>query len=196
MGRFQKPFRGYSRRQAVLTCVALAGVVTAALAGGAFASSFALQVAKNAKVTSQSGTTKAESIVVTARGRAVYLLTGDSKRHPECTKGNSCFQFWPPVTVSSLKKLSKAPGIKGKLGIWHRNGFSQVTLAGHPLYRFAPDTQRDHATGQGIKSFGGTWHVINAPTSTSGSSTSGSSTMPPPTTTTAAPAPCLYPPCQ
>ena len=92
----------------------------------------------------------------------MYTLSGDSRQHPECTKANKCFQFWFPVKINSTKKLSKAPHVKGSLGTWKRNGFIQVTLGGHPLYTFLGDTHKNAATGEGIKSFGGTWHVVKA----------------------------------
>jgi predicted lipoprotein with Yx(FWY)xxD motif len=159
MTRFLRPARSRNAKIAVATIAATAGVAAAALVGVALAKTFTLQVARNAKVTNQSGATKSENIAVNSRGFAVYTLTGDSTSHPECTKASGCFSFWPPLKVSSAKKLSKAPGIKGRLGVWHRNGFFQVTLAGHPLYRYAADTQRHKATGEGVQSFGGTWHV-------------------------------------
>ncbi len=60
------------------------------------------------------------------------------------------------MTVKSAKaKLSKAAGIKGKLGVIQRGGFFQVTLGGEPLYRFAEDTKAGQANGDGIKNFGG-----------------------------------------
>ena len=159
MNRFLKPRRALSPKAAVAIVAALTAFAMAALVGVALAKTLTLQVAKNAKVTNQTGTTKTESIVATSRGFAAYDLTGDSKSHPECTKANGCFSFWHPITVASAKKLSKASGIKGKLGTWHRNGFVQVTLGGHPLYTFFLDTKKRVATGEGIKSFGGTWHV-------------------------------------
>lgn len=178
-------------RAAVVAIAAAAGFASAALVGVAIARTFTLKVAKNAAVTNQSGTTKHENIVVTSAGFAVYALSGDSQRHPKCTKGDGCFRFWPPVTVSSRKKLSKAPGISGTLGVWHRDGFFQVTLGGHPLYRFAPDSQRAHATGEGIMSFGGTWHVVKDASSAPGGTTMPGGTTSTMTTTTT----CLYPPC-
>ncbi len=195
MNRSMKRVRVRGAKPASAAVAVLAGLAMAAVVGVALARTFTLQVAKNAKVTNQAGTTKTESIVVTSRGFAVYDLTGDSKNHPECTKANGCFSFWPPVTVSSAKKLSKAPGIRGKLGVWHRNGFFQVTLGGHPLYRFAPDSQKRHATGEGLTSFGGTWHVIR-PGASPGSAnpTTGGTTTTTTSTTTTTPAPCLYPP--
>lgn len=186
--------RARRTRSAAILVAAVAGFAVAALVGVAIANTFTLQVAKNAKVTNQMGMTTRENIVVNSRGRAVYDLTGDSKSHAKCTKANGCFQFWPPLTVSSTKNLSKAMGINGKLGVWHRNGFLQVTLGGHPLYRFAPDSQRDVATGEGIQSFGGTWHVIKASASGTGASTT-TMTSTTSTNTTTTTASCLYPPC-
>lgn len=64
------------------------------------------------------------------------------------------------------------------------DGFFQVAVAGHSLYRYATDTHRHSATGEGGRSFGGTWHVLKA-----ASSSSGGSTMPVTTTTAATPVP-------
>lgn len=187
-----------SRRALVGMVVAVAGFSTAGLVEAAFASGFTLKVAKNARVTNQSGIMTSESIVVNSHGFAVYELTGDSARHPECRRGNGCFGFWPPLRVASRSMLSKAPGISGRLGVWHRDGFLQVTLAGHPLYRYAGDSQKASATGQGIQTFGGTWHVIRAAIVAGGTTTSSgttstmtttSGTMPTTTSTT-----CAYPP--
>ena len=203
-------------RSAAILLAALGGFATAALVGVALAKTFTLHAATNSKVTNQMGMTTTENIVVNARGFAVYELTGDSKRHPECTKASGCFRFWPPVTVSSPTRLSKGPGVTGRLGVWRRNGFFQVTLGGHPVYRFAGDTQRRVATGEGIRSFGGTWHVSKAAGSATGTTTTstatGTTTMPTTTstttgtttmatttstssTTTTMTTPCLYPPC-
>src|SRR5579884_3056768 len=110
--------RSFQRRSPVAVAAAVAvgaGFAVAALAGVALAKTFTVQVAKDASVTNQSGTTTHENILVTSRGRALYELTGDSRRHPECTKGNGCFNFWLPLKVSSAKRLSKAPGIRGEL---------------------------------------------------------------------------------
>jgi predicted lipoprotein with Yx(FWY)xxD motif len=177
----QHPRAGARRRRvAVFATVALAAVATAALMSSALARTFTLQIAKGAKVTNTTGTTKLENIVVNSRGFAVYTLSGDSKSHPECVMRNGCLTFWPAVTVASAKKLSRASGIHGKLGTWRRNGFTQVTLNGHPLYTFSVDISRHarhHALGEGIANYGGTWHVIKTSSSSSPTTTT-------PTTTT------------
>lgn len=188
MGSLLRLIRRGGPKAAVGTVLALGGFGTAAFLGVAIAKTFTLKVAKNAHVTNQAGSTASESIAVNSHGLAVYELTGDSSRHPKCTRSKGCFGLWPPVKVSSRKNLSKAPGLRGRLGVWHRDGFFQVTLAGHPLYRYAGDSQKDSAVGQGIHSFGGTWHVIKATGAAGGMSGGTTSTM---TTTTTT---CAYPP--
>ena len=174
--------RRLRRVHVVVVVAALAGFASAAMVGLAVAKTLTLQVAKGAPVTNQSGATTTENIVINTKGRAVYTLSGDTTKHPKCTKANGCFSFWPPVTVSSAKNLSKAAGVKGKLGTFKRNGVMQVTLGGHPLYTFANDKKKDNATGEGINGFNGIWHVVKDP---GGSSSSvPTPTMSTPTSTT------------
>src|SRR5947209_11742304 len=130
--------------------------------------------------------------VVSSHHLAVYYLSGERKGHALCTKANGCFGIWKPVTVKSKSKLSKASGIKGKLGVWNRNGFHQVTLGGRPLYTYFSDS-KGVAGGDTITSFGGTWHLI-ALNSGSGTTPSGGMTTPTTTTPTMTTT-CLYPPC-
>ena len=200
----------HRRRYLPIIFAAAAGSAVAVLVGVAIAKTFTLQIAKRARVTNAAGQTLTEGILVNSKARAVYYLTGDRKRHPKCTKRDSCFTFWPPVTVSSPKKLSKASGIHGKLGLWHRNGLFQVTLGGHPLYTFSADRHTRAATGEGMRSFGGTWHVIKtsaplgatsttgstaAPTTTAtGTTTTTNATSMTSTTTTTTTTSCAYPP--
>jgi predicted lipoprotein with Yx(FWY)xxD motif len=168
-----------------LVIAALAGLASAALVGLAVAKTLTLQAATGASVTNQSGATKTEGIVVNAKGRAVYTLSGDTTRHPKCTKASGCLSFWPPVTVSSAKSVSKAAGVNGKLGTFKRNGITQVTLAGHPLYTYVNDHKRAAATGEGVNAFGGIWHVVKDSRAgqSSGSPQTTTSTSPTSTTT-------------
>src|SRR5579872_2328339 len=105
-------------------------LLTTALVGVALAKTFTLKEAKNAKV--QNGNTNAvthATVVENSKSLPVYTLSGDSAKHPKCTKASGCWQFWPPVKVKSTKGLSAATGIKGKLGTWKHNGFLQLTIA-------------------------------------------------------------------
>jgi predicted lipoprotein with Yx(FWY)xxD motif len=137
--------------------VAIGGVAIAGLTGLALAKpSPTLATVKN--------TTLGKTIVVDSHGLTVYELSPETTHQLLCTKAKGCFKFWPPVTVASAKpKLTAATGVKGKLGVLHRNGLFQVTLAGRPLYRFAGDaSKRGEASGQGLHGFGGRWHVVAA----------------------------------
>jgi predicted lipoprotein with Yx(FWY)xxD motif len=150
----------------------LAGLALAGLTGMALAATHpTLQTANNASL--------GKTIVVNSRGLTVYELKGENSYHLLC-KTKACFALWPPVTVKSAKtKPTAAHGVKGRLGVLHRNGMFQVTLAGHPLYRFSGDSStKGKATGDGLKGFGGTWHVVA--TSSAGTTTTTSTTPPPP----------------
>ena len=169
MPRSPHPPRPRRRQVSLTVLVAAAAVTGAAIAGMAAAKVLTLSIARNASVVS-GATTKHEPIVVNAHGHAVYELSPETIHHPLCTLANGCLSFWPPVTVASAKaKPTAGPGVKGKLGIWHRDGMFQVTLGGHPLYTFVRDTTRDVAHGEGIKGFGGTWHVIAGSPAAAGS---------------------------
>lgn len=153
----------HGRRRASAFVIVATALAAAAFVSAAIAASFTLNVAKHATVTNfNTHKTTHANVVVNAKGRVIYTLSGDSKKHPECVKSSGCLAIWPPVTVSSLKHLSRASGVKGRLGTWKRLGFTQVTLDGHPLYTFFPDTKKGVATGEGIVHFGGTWHVRKA----------------------------------
>lgn len=172
-----------------LGAVATVGFATAAMIGVAAAGTFTLNVAKSATVTNQQGMTTHEAIVVGLKKRAVYTLSGDSKSNPKCRAKNHCFSFWPPVTVANGKKPTKAAGIKGRLSVWKRNGFTQVLLSGHPLYYFYLDNKPAVATSEGQHTFGGTWHVVKADPSGASTTSTGTTTT---GTTPCVPAP-LYP---
>lgn len=104
-------------------------------------------------------TNKAHQLLVTSSGKPIYLLTGDSKTHALCTSAG-CLGAWPAVTTTS-KKPSLGKGVKGTVAVWHHGRINQVTLNGHPLYTFASDS-KGSAHGEGLKSFGGVWEVLNA----------------------------------
>jgi predicted lipoprotein with Yx(FWY)xxD motif len=160
---------------------AVAATALAALTGLASASSPpTLAIAKHVKVK-----TAIENVAVSTKGVTVYTLSGETTHHLECSKANQCFTAWFPVKVSARAHLTAAHGIHGKLGKLHRNGFTQVTLGGRPLYTFIGDGGKKRmATGEGIVSFGGTWHVVATssssgnPTTTTTSTTSTTSTNP------------------
>lgn len=167
-----------SRRRArpsrLVVCAAVVAVaLLASFAAMALAAGSATPVVRSA-----ASAKFEEQIVVDAHGRTLYALSPETSRHLLC-KSSECLSAWPPLTVPSRKtKLKAGPGVHGQLAILRRsNGMFQVTLRGLPLYRFSGDSAKGAANGEGIKSFGGTWHVLAA----------ASSATPTPVTTETAP---------
>ncbi len=165
-------------RTAALTALTLAFAASTALAAHL---ALTLSSASNAKL--------GEHVIVSSQGRTLYTLSPETSRHLLC-KGE-CLGFWPPLTVGSAKtKLKNGPGVQGRLGLLRRsNGSFQVTLRGMPLYRYSKDRAKGETNGQGIESFGGTWHAATASSSESATAPSMSATQPTPSTPTPAPAP-------
>jgi predicted lipoprotein with Yx(FWY)xxD motif len=149
----------------IALAVLLAGGITAM--GIAAGGSTTLKSASNSKL--------GERIVVDSSGRTAYTLSGETARRLKCTS-SQCLSIWSPVTTSAHGKLKAGKGVSGKLGRLSRKGKFQVTLGGHPLYRFSGDSAAGQANGEGIQSFGGTWHVVKASGSTTTTPTTPSTT--------------------
>ena len=203
--------RRLPRAAALVSMPVLAGAGLAVLAGMASGSSFTVNVRKNVHVTN--GPTKSfavkpvdthESVGVGPAGYAVYTFQGESTHHLKCTStgSNGCLGFWPPLQVKSAKGVRLANGIKGKIGTFDRKGVGlQVTLNNQPLYYFKPDLQshnKGQATGDEIKTFGSTWHIVTADPAPGGAMTTQGSTQQTmstqtSTTTTTTTTTCAYP---
>jgi predicted lipoprotein with Yx(FWY)xxD motif len=94
------------------------------------------------------------TILVDAQGKALYTLTDANGAAVACT--GTCASAWPPLTVAAGAKAKAGKGVK-KVSA---TSDGQVTWKALPLYRFAGDAQAKEAKGDGVASFGGTWHVV------------------------------------
>jgi predicted lipoprotein with Yx(FWY)xxD motif len=185
MSAASHPHKLQGSRRSGRSALTLAVVVVAVGFAGALAA-IAIASGTSPSVGSASNPTLGAQVLVDSRGHTLYELSPETAARLLC-KGQ-CLSFWPPLTARSSKaKLHAAAGVHGRLGTLHRRGGTvQITLNGHPLYRYSGDHAAGQANGEGIKSFGGTWHTVVA----------GSSTAPPSTSTPVAPpapAPPAYP---
>jgi predicted lipoprotein with Yx(FWY)xxD motif len=114
-------------------------------------------------VRSSANSTLGETVLVNPAGRTMYSLGGESAHHLLC-KSSECAHVWPPLTVPSrTTRLKAGAGVHGALAMIKRpNGSMQVTLRGKPLYSYSGDRVAGQAAGEGIRSFGGTWHAVTA----------------------------------
>jgi predicted lipoprotein with Yx(FWY)xxD motif len=165
------------------TLTRIYAVIAGALVVAATITAVALaQGSQTPTVAAASNSKLQESVVVDTQGRTLYALSPETSRHLLC-KSAACLHVWPPLTVSSRAiKLKAGAGVHGTLGLLHRStGVWQVTLRGMPLYRFSGDHGKDESNGEGLQSFGGTWHAASAATGAGSKPTTQAAPMAPAT---------------
>jgi predicted lipoprotein with Yx(FWY)xxD motif len=152
-----------------------------------------LHVASSAPVVLTTKTSTLGSILVDAKGMTLYTLTNAGKPVP-CT--GQCATFWPPLLLPS--GMMTAMGAKGVTGLGTTSAASvlQVTEKGSPLYRFSKDSAPGDTNGEGISSFGGTWHVAKVANQTAATppATASPVTTPPVTMPSGTMPPATMPP--
>jgi predicted lipoprotein with Yx(FWY)xxD motif len=101
----------------------------------------------------------AGAMLVDAQGRALYLWKADTTDQSTCS--GACAAGWPPVTTTGAPQAGT--GAKASLLGTTKlaDGTTQVTYAGHPLYRFAGDAAAGQINGQGTDGFGAQWWVVS-----------------------------------
>jgi predicted lipoprotein with Yx(FWY)xxD motif len=105
------------------------------------------------------------AILVDAQGRTLYTLTNNGAA-VACTGG--CLSIWPPAMLpAGQTTVSAGPGVTNVTAV-SANGGMQLAYKGLPLYRFSVDASAGSANGEGITSFGGTWHVVKLSGGTTG----------------------------
>ena len=106
------------------------------------------------------GSTKLGQVLVDSNGLTVYLFLADKGTMSSCNSAG-CMQYWPPVLTTGAPQAGS--GVTASLlGTAARaDGTTQVTYAGHPLYRFINDKAAGQATGQGVNAFGAPWYVVS-----------------------------------
>jgi predicted lipoprotein with Yx(FWY)xxD motif len=98
------------------------------------------------------------TIISDASGRSLYLFASDTGTTSTCY--TACAGLWPPLTATGTPTAS-APAQSSLLGTTpRRDGGTQVTYAGHPLYYYAGDQGPGDTNGQGLNSFGGVWDLL------------------------------------
>lgn len=157
-----------ARRPRISVFVALGAAAVLALAacGGSSSSSkksttTTSKGAAAAAVVKTANSSTLGTIAVDSTGKTVYTLTNGSQQVP-CT--GMCLMVWPPVSLPSGTTKATGSGVKNVAAMG-----SQVTINGAPVYTFQGDASAGSTNGEGITSFGGTWHVVKVGGSTGGS---------------------------
>jgi len=101
---------------------------------------------------------KLGKIIVDGDGRTLYDFPIDKGTASVCY--GACASLWPPYTTKGNPVAG--PGVNQALvgTAKRRDGSTEVTYAGHPLYYYAPDRKRGQITGQALDQFGAPWYAL------------------------------------
>ena len=96
-------------------------------------------------------------ILADSEGNTVYLFMNDTG--PESTCYDACEERWPPLLVTGDPQAGEGAD-QALLGVSaRRDGSSQVTYNGHPVYLYSGDEAAGDTNGQGV---GGLWFAVTA----------------------------------
>src|SRR5438132_9571659 len=117
--------------------------------------------------------TKLGTILADSQGMTLYTLTSNGKA-VACDA--TCASVWPPLELpSGVTVPSGGSGVTNLGTVAGPNGIPIVTFQQLPLYRFTKDKDSGDAHGEGLQSFGGTWHVVKTGAAAAGTTRTSSS---------------------
>lgn len=111
-----------------------------------------------AAVVTAAATPKLGRIIVDSGGFTLYDFHKDKGAKSACY--GACAKVWPPLISEGNPQASQG-AMASKLGTTTRkDGTTQVTYAGHPLYTYEADAKPGDAKGNDIDSFGAEWYAL------------------------------------
>lgn len=97
-------------------------------------------------------------VLVDSEGMTLYDFHKDKGTTSSCY--GACAEGWPPLLSEGAPQVGNGAD-DSKLGTTERkDGTTQVTYAGHPLYTYVVDQKPGEATGNDISAFGGEWYAL------------------------------------
>jgi predicted lipoprotein with Yx(FWY)xxD motif len=94
------------------------------------------------------------------RGRALYLFTRESGSSASRCYGE-CAAAWPPFFTRGKPRAGSGTRASLLGTTRRRDGRTQVTYRGQPLYYYVSDRKPGQVTCQNVAEFGGTWLVVS-----------------------------------
>jgi predicted lipoprotein with Yx(FWY)xxD motif len=97
-------------------------------------------------------------VLFDGRGFVLYAFTRDKNGRSACY--GACAKAWPVYYAKA--RLRAGTGIKRSLigTTRRRDGRSQITYGGRPLYYYVGDTKAGQIRCQNVIEFGGTWLIV------------------------------------
>jgi predicted lipoprotein with Yx(FWY)xxD motif len=103
--------------------------------------------------------------VADAENRPLYMFTADTKgadgKPAESDCYDACTEAWPPLLAEDVALVGQE--LKEELvgTIERKDGKTQITYGGWPLYYFVEDHGGKNAAGQDVFGFGGDWYLVS-----------------------------------
>jgi len=111
-----------------------------------------------AGVVSLGNAQKLGMVLVDSSGMTLYDFHKDKGTTSSCY--GACAEAWPPMLSEGEPTVGNG-AMASKLGTTERkDGTTQVTYAGHPLYTFVEDRKPGEANGNDVSAFGGQWYAL------------------------------------
>jgi predicted lipoprotein with Yx(FWY)xxD motif len=98
------------------------------------------------------------TMLTDSSGRTLYLFEKDKGTSSTCYGG--CATAWPPLTTSGAPKAGTDVKASALGTTKRKDGTSEVTYHGHPLYYYVGDSGPGMTNGQGLDQFGAEWYVL------------------------------------
>jgi predicted lipoprotein with Yx(FWY)xxD motif len=97
-------------------------------------------------------------VLVDSKGFVLYDFHKDKGTTSSCY--GECAAVWPPLLSKGAPQPSNGASAS-QLGTTERkDGTTQVTYAGHPLYTYVADKKPGEANGNDFSSFGAQWYAL------------------------------------
>ena len=148
-----------------LAALALAALALIAAGCGGSSSSSSSSASAGPGSTGKSTTVSATEtpelgeVLVDSKGFTVYTFAKDQGTTSSCY--GACEGAWPPVLVSGNPTVGEGAD-SAEVGTTKRkDGTTQLTYAGHPLYTFVEDKAPGEVNGNGVEGFGGVWNAVD-----------------------------------
>jgi predicted lipoprotein with Yx(FWY)xxD motif len=112
----------------------------------------------SAAVVSLGSVQKLGMVLVDSNGMTLYDFHKDKGTTSSCY--GPCAEGWPPLLTEGEATAGNG-AMASKLGTTERkDGTTQVTYAGHPLYTFVADKKPGEANGNDVSAFGAEWYAL------------------------------------
>jgi predicted lipoprotein with Yx(FWY)xxD motif len=98
-------------------------------------------------------------VLVDGTGRTVYVFEADTSAASTCY--GACAEVWPPLLTTGPASAGSTISRPDLGSTSRRDGTTQVTYHGHPLYLFSGDGKAGVTNGQAVKSFGANWYAVS-----------------------------------